>query len=383
MFLFLTFAAMIKIPDWSVLAFVFFCCITLIQVLYYLYFFRRLAFYRKNASVSYHQTPVSIIICARDEAANLAKNLPGLLVQEFSASHEIIVVNDNSLDESKYLLEALQKDYPQLRLVELKQEAQFIRGKKFPLSIGIKTASHEVVLLTDADCVPASEFWIHKMTAPFEKETEIVLGYGAYHKRKGLLNKIIRFETFHTALQYLSYALAGIPYMGVGRNLAYKKDIFFRNKGFSAHNHLPGGDDDLFINATANDRNTKIEIDKEAFTLSESKKTWKEWIAQKQRHYTTSKLYKAKHKFLLATYSFTHFLFYPSFIVALLFFGWEVVIAVFLIRFTIQGIIWNKAMGKLNEKDLGRWFWAFDIFMFFYYLIFSAAIWKKPRNNWK
>lgn len=374
---------MIEKPDWPIIAFGAFCCITLIQVIYYLYFFRRLAFYRNHPSVSYNQQPVSVIVCARDEAANLAKNLPGLLVQEFNDLHEIIVVNDNSLDESKYLLEALQKDYPRLRPVELKQEAQFIRGKKFPLSIGIKTARYDVVLLTDADCIPASECWIHKMTNPFDKETEIVLGYGAYHKRKGLLNKVIRFETFHTALQYLSYALAGTPYMGTGRNLAYKKDIFFRNKGFSAHNHLPGGDDDLFINANAHGRNTKIMIEREAFTLSEPKKTWKEWMKQKQRHYTTARLYKAKHRFLLGLYSFTHFLFYPIFIIALCGFRWDAAVAVFLLRFIIQGIIWYKAMEKLNEKDLGKWFWVFDIFMFFYYLIFTSALWKKPRTNWR
>lgn len=374
---------MMERPDWPLVAFVAFCCITFIQIIYYLFFFRRLAFRHTDNTVSYQQTPVSVIICARDEAANLAKNLPGVLVQQFPGKHELILVNDNSLDESKYLLEALQKDFPQMHIVELKQEAKFINGKKFPLSIGIKTAKHDVVLLTDADCLPASEFWIQKMTSAFNPDTEIVLGYGAYYKRKGMLNKLIRFETFHSALQYLSYALAGIPYMGTGRNLAYKKDVFFRNKGFSAHNHLPGGDDDLFINATANKRNTKIVTDKEAFTLSEPKKTWGEWMTQKQRHYTTAKLYKAKHRFLLGLYALTHFLFYPSFIAALVLSRWELATGVFLLRLLIQALIWYKAMEKLDEKDLWKWFWAFDIFMFFYYLIFTPAVWKKPKANWK
>ncbi|MCO5241497.1 MAG: glycosyltransferase [Chitinophagaceae bacterium] len=374
---------MIERPDWPIIVFGAFCCITLIQIIYYLYFFRKLAFYRDDSSISYHQQPVSVIVCARDEAANLAKNLPGLLVQEFTGTHEVILVNDNSLDESKYLLEALQKDFPQLHVIELKQEARFIAGKKFPLSVGIKTAKYDVVLLTDADCVPVSEFWMQKMAAAFNGKTEIVLGYGGYQKRKGILNKIIRFETFHTGIQYLSYALAGLPYMGTGRNLAYKKDVFLRNKGFSAHNHLPGGDDDLFINATANSLNTTVIIDKETFTLSEPKKTWKEWMKQKQRHFTTARLYKAKHRFLLGLYAFTHFLFYPAFIASLLLFHWEPVIGVWALRLIVQGVIWHHAMEKLDEKDLWKWFWAFDIFMFFYYLIFTPALWKKPRINWK
>ncbi|MEO5646929.1 MAG: glycosyltransferase, partial [Chitinophagaceae bacterium] len=185
----------------------------------------------KNVSQTH---PVSVIICARDEAANLTTNLPGALIQKYSTTHEVLVINDNSFDESKYILEEYRKKYKQLQLVELKQEARFIPGKKFPLSVGIKTAKYEVVLLTDADCVPATENWISKMQEAYSEHTEIVLGYGAHHKLKGWLNKLIRWETFHTALQYFSYSLAGLPYMGVGRNLSYKKSVFFRHKGFSA-----------------------------------------------------------------------------------------------------------------------------------------------------
>ena len=223
---------------WWQLLFYGFCLVTLIQVFYYLFFFVRLALHKTKPGTSTQTHPVSVIICARDEAANLAKNLPGALVQQYRTTHEVIVVDDNSFDDSKYLLEELQKIFKQLHVIELKQEAKFIPGKKFPLSMGIKAAIYEIVLLTDADCVPASESWIDKMQQAFDDKTEIVLGYGAYHKKKGLLNVIIRWETFHTALQYLSYALAGIPYMGVGRNLSYKKAIFYRHKGFTAHSNI-------------------------------------------------------------------------------------------------------------------------------------------------
>lgn len=370
-------------PDWPIIIFGVFCLVALIQIIYYLYFFRRLAFHQNDESVVYNQQPVSAIVCARDEAANLAKNLPGLLVQAYTASHELILVNDNSLDESKYLLEALQKDYAQLKVIELKQEAQFIPGKKYPLSMGIRAANYENVLLTDADCIPASEFWMQRMIAPFSKGAEIVLGYGPYYKAKGFLNKIIRFETFHTALQYLSYALAGLPYMGTGRNLAYKKELFLKNKGFSAHNHLPGGDDDLFINATATGKNTSIVIEKDSFTFSEPKKTWSEWVKQKQRHYTTARHYKAVHRFLLGLYAISLFLFYPLLVASAFMYRWEYVLVVFLLRLTIQGIILRKTMEKLDEIDLWKWFWAFDIWMFFYYIIFTPALWKKPRIHWK
>jgi|SRR6185312_14954362 len=360
-----------------------FCIITFIQLFYYIFFFLRLAIFKTTPKNISQTHPVSVIICARDEAANLVKNLPGALVQKYKTTHEVIVVNDNSLDESKYILEEYQRTFKQLQLVELKQEARFIPGKKFPLSIGIKTAKHEIVLLTDADCVPASELWIEKMQDGFNDGIEIVLGYGAMHKKKGFFNKIVRWETFHTALQYLSFAKAGMAYMGVGRNLSYKKSVFFRHKGFSAHNHVPGGDDDLFINNAATKKNTAIQIDKDSFTLSEPANNWKQWISQKKRHYTTSKYYKPLHKFLLGLYAFSLFLFYPLFILSLFIFSWKLTLITFAIRFIVQAFVIFQTTDKLNEKDLFPWFVFFDVWMFFYYLMFSTALFKKPAKKWK
>ena len=326
---------------------------------------------------------MSVIICARDEAANLAINLPGVLVQEYKTTNEVIVVDDNSFDESKYIIEELQKTYRQLQYVQLKQEARFIPGKKFALSVGIKTARHEIVLLTDADCVPASEFWIERMQEGYGPGTEIVLGYGAHHKKRGLLNTLVRWETFQTGLQYLSYALAGVPYMGVGRNLSYKKSVFFRHKGFSSHNHIASGDDDLFINIAATKKNTEIIIDKEAFTLSASPKKWSEWIRQKNRHYSTGKYYKTTHKLLLGFYTATHFLFYPLLAASILFFNWELALSIFAVRLIIQTIFFYKTMSRLDEKDLYPWFLLLDIWMFFYYILFSFSMFRKPSKTWK
>lgn len=354
-----------------------------IQLFYYLWYFRRLAFYTPEQKDQTRENAVSIIVCARDEAENLANNLPGVLVQTYQSTREVVVVNDNSQDETRYLLEGLHKQFRQLNIVELKQEAKLIPGKKFPLSVGIKSAKHEILLLTDADCVPASEYWLQKMQDAYSDGIEIVLGYGAYQKEKGLLNALIRFDTFHTAVQYLSYALAGNPYMGVGRNLSYKKQVFFRHKGFASHNHVPGGDDDLFINSAATADNTTIVVDPEAFTLSKPPSTWGSWVKQKYRHYTTGKYYKPIHRFLLGLYGFTHFLFYPLFILSLIFSDWKIALGIFATRLLIQGIVYYKCMHKLEEKNLWPWYWLLDIWMFFYYLIFMPSIWKRPKASWK
>ncbi len=373
---------LLRNTNWWAIVFICFCVVTFIQLLYYWFIFRHLAFYKTPEKEKSQQHPVSIIICARDEANNLVKNFPGVLVQTYPSTHEVIVINHNSQDETRYLLEEFKKTFKGLQIVNLEQEAKGIPGKKYPLSIGIKEAKHEIILLTDADCVPASEFWLQKMQDAFTDGIEVVLGYGAYIKKPGILNRLIRFETFHTALQYLSYALAGNPYMGVGRNLSYKKGLFLKNKGFSSLNHVTGGDDDLFINKVANKHNTRVVLDPDAFTLSEPRKNWTEWKIQKNRHFSTAKFYKTSHKFLLGLYTFTHFLFYPLLALSAVFFDWRLAVGVFSLRFISQAIIYKKSMDRLQEKDLFAWWWLLDIWMFFYYIIFAPAIWKKPKKSW-
>ena len=247
---------------------------TLILLFYYLFFFLRLALRRNRIETvpdPQQRRPISLIICAFNEEANLTKNLPRWLNQDYHRNgkpcFEVLVINDNSEDDTFYLLNRLCEEHPHLRVVHLTQEAKHIPGKKFPLSIGIKSAYYEHCLLTDADCTPDSNQWLARMAAGFSEKKQIVLGYSPYKRHKGWLNKRIRFETIHTAMQYLSYAMAGLPYMGVGRNLAYTRTLFFNNKGFSSHNHIASGDDDLFINQVANAHNTLVRVNTIALNI--------------------------------------------------------------------------------------------------------------------
>lgn len=368
------------IKDW--IPFIAFSCTAAVQLFFYLRYFRLLAFYKPRQQDVTRQQAVSVVVCARDEADEIESNMPGILAQQYKSSHEIVVVNDNSRDDTKYLLEGLYKTFKQLHIVELKQEAMHIPGKKFPLSIGIKSAKHEILLLTDADCIPASENWIGRMQAAFTDGIEIVLGYGGYKKRKGLLNLLVRYEAFHTALQYLSMALGGLPYMGVGRNLAYRKGLFYHQKGFAAHHHLPGGDDDLFINAAANSKNTAVVVDQDAFTYSTPPTTWKAWYLQKRRHNSTGRYYKGMHKFVLGSYMVTQVMFLPLFVWALMGMSWKWALGVLLVKLLVQSIVLYKAMKKLKEVDLFPYFILWDLWMFLYYFIFISSLWKKPRKTW-
>lgn len=368
-------------PGTALLASLF--AVVIIQLAYHLVLFRRIAYFKSPSPSDRPALPVSVVVCTRDESRNLTLRLPTVLGQDYPAPLEVIVVNDNSVDDTSYLLEDLQVRHPRLKPVDLKQEAMHIPGKKFPLAVGIKTARHDVVLLTDADCSPASPHWVQRMQSAYRDGTDIVLGYGGYERRQGLLNRLIRFETFHTALQYLSYASAGIPYMGVGRNLSYRRELFFRHKGFSSHNHIPGGDDDLFINMAATEHNTAVMLDPESFTISEPKTSFGEWRRQKLRHYSTGRHYKASHRALLGMYAASHLLLYPLLVACLFLADWRFAAGLFGLRFVVQGIIYRKAMVRLGEADLWPWFWLLDIWQWLYYLIFIRAPWMAPRPGWK
>ena len=225
--------------------------------------------------------------------------------------------------------------------------------EKFPLSIGIRSAKHTHLILTDADCKPSSNRWLVRMSECFSDNKNVVLGYGKYEMHNTFLNSLIRFETMHTAIQYFSYALAGIPYMGVGRNLAYKKELFYLNNGFSKHYNIPSGDDDLFINSVANAQNTTICLHHEAHTISSPPKTWSTWFKQKLRHVSTGKYYKIKHKLLLSSYHFFNISFWGTFIaLCVLSNNLYLILSLFLIKSVLYMYLMYKNTKIFNEKKL-------------------------------
>ncbi|MCO4291414.1 glycosyltransferase [Solitalea sp. MAHUQ-68] len=327
--------------------------------------------------------PVSIIICARNESENLQKNLPAILEQDYP-DFEVVVVNDCSYDNSKDILEEFQLKYKNLRIVHLEEDDKYKHGKKFALTLGIKASKHELLLLTDADCLPNSNRWISKMMENYNGQTEIVLGYSPYARQSGFLNKFIRFETFMTALNYFSFAIAGKPYMGVGRNLSYRKELFFKNKGFASHMHLPSGDDDLFVNAHANAVNTRIEISEEASMLSEPKRNFSDFWRQKRRHMSVGKLYKPYHKIMLSIRTITTLIFYGVVIASLILkVNHQLILGVLLLYLICLTITYKKAMKKLQVHDL--WFFSF-LYDFVYNLYLALISLVKPsasKVRWK
>jgi cellulose synthase/poly-beta-1,6-N-acetylglucosamine synthase-like glycosyltransferase len=273
-----------------------------IQLLYLFVFL--IAFTGRRAKESQATPPVSVVVCAHDEVENLKELIPQLLAQDYPES-EIIIVNDRSNDSTfDYLLEETQR-HPRLRMVNVKDTPQRVNGKKYGITLGIKAASHEWILLTDADCRPRGTQWIKSMSRYFTDKTQFVLGFSPYAVKPGFLNLFIRFETILTGIQYFAFGWLGNPYMGVGRNLAYRKSFFLEQKGFNNFLHVIGGDDDLFVNMYARGGNTQLQLAPESQVYSVPKTTWRSFYEQKVRHLSVGKRYRFSHRFLLGLFSST------------------------------------------------------------------------------
>jgi cellulose synthase/poly-beta-1,6-N-acetylglucosamine synthase-like glycosyltransferase len=364
--------------------FLIFSLAAVIQLFYYYFFYLSVYTYKlKTQGKSTH--PVSVIICARNEAENLSNFLPSILEQDYP-DYEVIVVNDCSEDNSYDILGKYLTQYPHLKVSTVNKDPKFTHNKKFAQFIGIKAAKNEILLFTDADCQPESDKWLEGMTSHFEEKITFVLGYGGYLIEKGLLNKYIRYDSMTIAMQYLAMAIRGIPYMGVGRNLAYRRSAFFANKGFGVHINLASGDDDLFVNTNASGLNTCVEFRKHTHTRSVPKSTVSEWITQKKRHLTTAPYYKLRDKLLLTTEPVARVIYYTAFIILLSFsFLWPFVLAIFGIRLITQIIVFILVQKRLNEPHLLTYSLIFDIFSpVINSIVFLSNLGKRSDNNvWK
>jgi len=359
--------------------------VVLIQLVYYWAIFSRLSFYkRKNTSENY--PPVSVIVCGRNEYENFETNLPLIFNQDYP-EFEVVVVNDGSDDDSFFLLHEMKAKEPRLKVINLQKKLNFFSGKKFPLAVGIRCSKYPLIVLTDADCSPKSGHWLKEMVAGFDPQTEIVLGYAPLSKKPGLLNKLIRYDTFFVALQYLSFALAKLPYMGVGRNLSYTKDLFFRNKGFTSHYQIPTGDDDLFVNMVAKGKNTRICIQPDTWMTSEPKDSFLKWFMQKKRHMIAGNFYNGRTKFLLGLFGLSQLAFYVLFILLMVFANLSTVgyiaLGLFGLRTVSMMIVFSLAGKKLGQGRLALFSPLLDAIALALSALFAVSTLFSPKTSWK
>lgn len=335
---------------------------TLVNLFFYLYLSKLIRFSPEDSLDS--DRAISIIVCAKNESQNLRELVP-LLLDQTHQNFEIILVNDASTDDTAHVIDEFSLHNTQVHTVNVINNEAFWGNKKYALTLGIKKAVNEHLVFIDADCRPASNEWLSLIAGKFSNKTSIVLGYGGYEKIEGsLLNKLIRFETVFTAFQYMGYALQGHPYMGVGRNLAYTSDTFYKVRGFMDHMNVMGGDDDLFVNQAATGKNTNIIINPNAFTYSKPKQNWNSWWTQKKRHLNVSKYYKLRHKLLLGLFNLSQALFLVTALCGLIMGEtWQAIMALIVLRYAVVLFVVGKGCLRFRESELIPFIPLLEIFL--------------------
>lgn len=349
----------------------------------YLLSFLSFVFHQSKTTTTEEHIPVSIIVCAKNEVENLNKLIP-LLLKQNHPNFELVLINDASTDDTLELMHQYENKDKRIKIVNVKNNEAFWGNKKYALTLGIKAAKHNHLLFTDADCVPDSEHWAKQMSQQFSNKKTIVLGYGKYNPIKNsLVNLLVRYETVLTAIQYFSYAKLGSPYMGVGRNLAYTKDEFYRVKGFINHIQIRSGDDDLFIKDAGTSSNTTIAVNAESFTISEAPENFLTWFRQKRRHISTATHYKPKHKFFLGLFFISKLFFFLITPILFFFVSFNLMIPIVASYFIINYLIIGFSARKLKENQILYFQPFLELFLVLFQIsIFIANTISKP-THWK
>lgn len=332
-----------------------------VQLIYYLALYNRIraravASRKEELHFSNELPPLSVIICARNESENLRRYLPSILEQDYP-NFEVVVINDGSTDESEEVLSAFEETYRHLYHSFTPSSARYISRKKLSLTLGVKASKHDWLVFTEANCRPVSNQWLRLMARNFTPRTQIVLGYNGYDRGKGWMHKRIAFDSLFTSLRYLGFALAGQPYMGIGRNLAYRKELFFKQKGYSTHLNLQRGEDDLFINQVATKDNVAVETDKNAVIRMEPIDRYKDWKEEKTSYLATSSYYHGTQRYLLGFETCSRLLLYTAFAAALALGIWNmhwfvvgIAALLMIIRFIVQAIVINKTATDMDDN---------------------------------
>lgn len=333
----------------------------IIQYIYYFGVYNRIhthnmAAKKGDVHFTHDEPPLSIIICAHNESENLRKNLPFILEQDYP-QFEVVVINDGSTDETEEVLSVFEEKYPHLYHSFTPDSARYISRKKLALTLGIKASKYDWLVFTEVNCYPANNQWLRLMARNFTPRTQVVLGYSGYERGKGWLHKRASFDSLFTSLRYLGLALAGKPYMGIGRNLAYRKDLFFNAKGFSTYLNMQRGEDDLFINQVAHKDNTRVETDIDATIRMQPVECYKDWKEEKVSYMATARFHRGSQRWLLGFETCTRLLFYAACVAGITFgilsFHWVAAgaaLLIWLLRYMVQAYVINKAATEMGDN---------------------------------
>lgn len=358
--------------------------VTLIQLVYYYVIYGRFAFHRKKSAFGFRDIPLSVVVVVRDDAAQLLQTLPYLLEQQYGF-FEIVVVNDRSRDEnSLQAINEYKERYSNIKIVDLSTAVSTSRGKKMAISMGIKCATYDHILLTSPNCIPASKQWLSLMSQNFQFQQKIVLGYNTFVKKNSPYNRFVHYDNLIGAVQYFSHALLHSTYRGDLNNVAFVRPLFYQQKGFISYNHLLYGEEDIFIHRAANKNNTAIEFSPDATTVRQHVPQYRYWRLHKVSLFFTRKYNSFKNRCMLGLYELTNLLFYIFLVISIITalhqpLALYITLGIALVRIISMYVVLGISAKKLEEKQVIPNFLFYDIL----FSVLNPLYWLSAKFNHK
>lgn len=373
---------------WTLLSLAVFCLSAVIVCVYYSVTYWRVAGWRGKKVPPQpivddaRQPKVSIVLTVHNEAAYLKESLPYLLEQDYP-DYEVVVVNYLSKDDTPFVLKVCAENYSSLKPLQFTEDVNMFQGKKYPLSIGIRSASGEVIVLTEADCIPKSFTWLRGLVAGYQAAgVQMVLGYAGVRQEKGLLNLFQQYDNLTESASWMGFAMAGMPYSGTGRNLSFRRQFFFDQGSFIRHYSEPEGADDMFVNQNASGDNTTLCLEADSFVTADAKQDRRLWHRQRVQRWATKRYYSASQKFLLGLYPSSVLLFYAALAVLLaLHFPWQYVAMAWVLKTAWQVWSFSRFSKRLEIKNVHFYSPLLEIyFLFANTFLFLSTLHKNKRR---
>ncbi len=197
-----------------------------------------------TASLRNFNTRVSVVVAFRNEARHLENLLNSLMQQSYPEDlWEIILVNDHSEDAGTELVNKFIQGNPNARITLLNVSGH---GKKQSLQEGVRFASGDLIVCTDADCT-AGKNWLTNIVSFYEQEHPLLIfGAVVYDEEKGFFQKFFSFEFMSLVASGAGSGASGLPFMGNGANLAFERDAFLE-AGAEALKQEHASGDDVFL----------------------------------------------------------------------------------------------------------------------------------------
>ncbi len=324
------------------------------------------------------QPSVSVVVATHNEAENLQTLLAALQHQSYPKELcEFILIDDRSNDGTHEVLEEWKKRLP-LRSLRIDSVPDGVNPKKLALSAGIRQARGEVIVTTDADCVPPPR-WLELIMSGFEKDVGAVIGVSPWYAEGKFWSRIIALESFATTIVSLAGVGHDRPFLAVGRNFAFRRELFERVGGYDSDMHIFSGDDDLLlqkISAVPSVRVTAV-FSNESIVPSRGAENLQAFIRQKRRHISSSKVYPRAVQLAYALYHLSNFILWLSpFFLGLIGLGF------LLIKFFVDGLIFYRILRRCRLAISWTAFLPWEA-LFLFTHIFIGPMSFVGRVRWK